>query len=348
MDMTAETESYDDVAEALTRLAPLHQALHRPYLTYAGLDAPESGKQDESLLVTAHVSDTFRRCQQYALDTGIPAERLFSDPIVSIPLPIYEEADDRVVFGSTRPEAFWHPLAWLPEAQAMPATWLDEDGEPESESDREWAMRLALELAASGLYDPSQGWVDILALHGLDIATPAVVERVTRWLAGAADPTLDAIDLTPYFAATDTLYGRGWAHVRVEETFFAYRSAAWAVTARTLAEELRTVNVEALRDADARDVLVTIGAIAATYLDDVPTPDSADDDYPDRLSAITSTVDLDAAGDVSADTIRDADTGLLRILDEIVTDYADAETDLASAEADAIEQLDKITQGAAS
>ena len=51
------------------------------------------------------------------------------------------------------------------------------------------------------LYDPAKGWVDVLYMHGIDIKTPAGLERVKAWQDGADDEVLDAIDLTPHLFA---------------------------------------------------------------------------------------------------------------------------------------------------
>jgi hypothetical protein len=126
--------------------------------------------------------------------------------MASIPLPRYP-ADG---FAGRRwegvdPRAMWLPLMWLPTRVALP--YLTEDpslGKAVFEAPDEWAARVALELSASGLYDPETGrWVDVLALHGIDITDEDSVERVGSWLAGSDDPVLDGIDLSDRFTRPD-------------------------------------------------------------------------------------------------------------------------------------------------
>ena len=96
----------------------------------------------------------------------------------------------------TRPEAMWHPLLWLPARLAMPLVALTPDGDIFEEPLEQWQTRVAVELVDSQLLT-ADGWVDVLALAGLDVDDPADVRRVGDWLAGGADEVLDAVDLEP-------------------------------------------------------------------------------------------------------------------------------------------------------
>ncbi|QQD76286.1 hypothetical protein I8920_00435 [Curtobacterium sp. YC1] len=85
-------------------------------------------------------------------DAGIDAEHLLIDPVVTIPLPLSLVPDDETEplrWPGTVPTMLWHPLAWLPERLSQPLTVTIDDGEEVTETDQEWAVRVALELQTS-------------------------------------------------------------------------------------------------------------------------------------------------------------------------------------------------------
>lgn len=97
-----------------------------------------------------------------------------------------------------RTEAMWHPLLWLPSRLAAPLVTLDPSGEAVEEPLDQWQARVAFEVVDSQLYT-ADGWVDVLAIVGIDVDDPAGALRVRRWLDGSDDPELDAVDLEPFF-----------------------------------------------------------------------------------------------------------------------------------------------------
>lgn len=156
----------------------------------------------EHLLLPPQIMDIPDRHAEFISYTGLSPHDVVTSTMASVPLPRYP-ADG---FSGRRwdgvdPRAMWLPLMWLPTRVALP--YLAEDpalGKAVFESPDEWAARVALEVSASGLYDPDTGrWVDVLALHGIDITDPDSVERVGSWLAGSDDPVLDSIDLSERF-----------------------------------------------------------------------------------------------------------------------------------------------------
>ncbi|MGO1851794.1 MAG: hypothetical protein ACTH0V_00110 [Microbacteriaceae bacterium] len=118
-------------------------------------------------------------------------------PLLPLPTPASYPDDDgnRSRFTGLKPDAAWNPLFWLPDNLRHPYVFTGENGEPQLEQDEEWQARVALELTASGLYDPDTGtWVDALATYaGLDSASAATLERVKAYLDGGEDELLDAL-----------------------------------------------------------------------------------------------------------------------------------------------------------
>ncbi len=89
--------------------------------------------------------------------------------------------------------SLWLPFWWLSKDVIDPMT-LD-DGSMEGPNTR--AVRLALILEDSGLYDPSTGlWTDVLASRGIDTTTQDGVDRVQAWLDGDDDEALSELDET--------------------------------------------------------------------------------------------------------------------------------------------------------
>jgi hypothetical protein len=84
---------------------------------------------------------------------------------------------------------------WLPPRLARPCLWDNSAGKEVLEPVDVWQTRVALELAAAGLFDPEKGWVDVLAeMAGINIDNEADYRRVESWMNGTiADPELDEV-----------------------------------------------------------------------------------------------------------------------------------------------------------
>ena len=116
--------------------------------------------------------------------------------ICALPVPAQSQSP-RLLARTCDPGIAWNPMVWLPNRLIVP------DGEPLQRDIH--ALRVCLELTASGLYDPVSGtWVDVLDLVGIDVDDEAGLERVVRWQAGGADPALDAVSMSE--AMTDVDY----------------------------------------------------------------------------------------------------------------------------------------------
>ena len=127
----------------------------------------------------------------------------------------------------------WHPLFWLPRRLAG-RYQIAEDGE--LESDDAWAVRVALELTISGVYEAASGtWLDVTSGVGVDVGTPEGLRRAADWLAGRPDPGLDAVDLDGLI--TDTK-APDWAASAAHEMLPGLHQASWALGADSLLDVL--------------------------------------------------------------------------------------------------------------
>ena len=186
---------------------------------------------DEHLLLPPSFLGANQRLESWCAYTGMSPDDVLHSPLVSVPLPLAATIPPgRRRWDGIRPEAMWHPLLWLPpRVTSGRQIRVEETGRTWREGPDEWAVRVALELSESApievggrkwvrmynfaganfvrpvtehdrylvdLYDPHTGtWLDVLSTVGLDTDDPADLARVERWLEGAPDPALDAIDL---------------------------------------------------------------------------------------------------------------------------------------------------------
>jgi len=168
---------------------------------------PGYTKPGEPLLIARDPVEMLFREKMWEQSTKMKLGRDFIMPPVSAyPLPIYplNWPKGRKRWENIPPEAMWHPLLWLPKilAERLPQHYVDRYGRvvEGEESANSWAVRVLVELTSTGFYDIETGaWLDVLALHGIDIDDSRDLERISKWLAGADDKELDSIDLTEYF-----------------------------------------------------------------------------------------------------------------------------------------------------
>jgi len=178
------------------------------------------------------------RLRAATADWGLDPTDVLATPLVSVPLPLYYEGGfgpGRRRWDGVRPEAMTHPLLWLPERLAQRYEMIFPDGTSRIESDAEYCVRVALEAEAAGLFDPAEGWVDVLALHDLDIGDPAVRDRVSRWLAGVDDPVLDSIDLSDW---TERAGDPDWALAQTQVLVADLVAASWVIACEGLTTSL--------------------------------------------------------------------------------------------------------------
>ena len=190
----------------------------------------------EPLIINRSPLEASIRFAAWSEATGIASEDLLVSGLVSVPLPVYPAEFPAGLrrWEGTKASAMWHPFTWLPERVAHRYTIESDDGPDRLESDDEWAVRVALETTASGLYNESSGtWMDVLASAGFDVDSDQDLAAVAAWLHGAPNPDLDRIDLTGYFLIeADAAWAVKVASGRIDDL----RAIAWAHQADDLAE----------------------------------------------------------------------------------------------------------------
>lgn len=264
--------------------------VRRPFLLETG----------EQLLLSPNVLDSAARFVQFVEQSGLDAGDVVSDPIVAVPLPVYYQGGR---FSGVTPDLMWLPLFWLPESIGLRFQVIEDEGqEPRAETDVEWAVRVALELQAANLYSAENGWVDVLALFGLDIENPVDIARIEAWQRGSADQTLDAIDITAMFAGEQE-----WAFREAADLLPIAQPAQFALTAASLLNALE----------EHPDSLGDIAAIGAEMLFDEPS------DAADTLNEASEAL---GAGAATADWEKPVRGALESVIDE----YADALATIAT------------------
>lgn len=156
--------------------------------------------EDENLFITANPFVAEGRFETFIDATGLSEDETVLSSLVSLPVPVNTGPVGEPLAKSSpgfKIGMLWHPFFWLPDSSLRPQIVEDKDGSQRPESPDEMAVRVCLELGASGLYDPKTGcFVDVLALYGLDIDDDDVVAQCESWVMGVDDPVLDSIDLT--------------------------------------------------------------------------------------------------------------------------------------------------------
>ena len=202
----------------------------------------------EPLLHPSGLTDVARRFAAFCDSTGINPAQVISSLTVAVPLPVAPPVWDsgRRRWVGTEPTAMWHPFLWLPPRLLGRYELEGPDDTTAIESDEAWAVRVAFECTAAGVYDEESGqWLDVLSTVGLDIDDPQVVDRVRAWLDGADDAILDQLDLSEIF---DDVEDPHWAVDVVATGLEPLLVIARAVTADSLLEILddKTMPVSAV------------------------------------------------------------------------------------------------------
>jgi hypothetical protein len=139
----------------------------------------------DSLLLSHDPIEAALRTSRVMVRLGVRnGNHVIASPLTRLPLPDGAGHD-------VAAESLWLPFWWWPPSIAG---WQQLDnGDFEGTNTR--AVRLALELEASGLYDPVSGlWVDVLKPRGIDTTTEDGVSRIETWLRGGKDPTLSELE----------------------------------------------------------------------------------------------------------------------------------------------------------
>jgi len=252
-------------------------------------------EEGEQILVTRDALVSAERLIEFINETGMQPEDIVTDPVVAFPVPVHARGKR---FDNVEPEALWNPLFWLPEDIALRIRIRETDSsEPRPETDAEWAIRIALEVADSGLYTPGEGWLDVFALYGINPDDPTDLEAIQAWQAGLPEERLDAIDLRNHVQFSEDHEA---FHI-AQELYPLLMSAQWAFTASSLIAAI---------EADPKEIS-SYAALGAAMLS------AETSDAPDRLQ--------DAA-DALHDGGSPAEHGpkVLDALNDILRQYVDA------------------------
>lgn len=203
---------------------------------------------------------------------GLDAERLIQSVAVSIPLPRYEEGRPLRGTPGVDPRALRYPFMWLPESLSERYEIPGPDGEhPQIEDDDTWMLRVVLEMCATGAYNISEaGWIDVLALHGLDVDNADDLDRVSAWWNGADDPILDAIDLSDIFSDEGDPDWAMRAATALAPTFIRASMALSAVDIREVAKQISDGNMDAFGGGDALHAVPNLVNVARSRFVDEP------------------------------------------------------------------------------
>lgn len=294
--------------------------------------------EGEPLLTPVGPFDAAVRLQRFHEATGIDIGGIVTSPLSGLPVPVYpaQLPDGRRRWPGLRPEAMWHPLMWLPKTVRARRFVAVGNDQPTIEDNDLWVARVMVELSTAAKYDEdldqwiplydeaSGGWVDILALHGLDIETTEVQDRVAAWLDGAPDTDLDAIDLAGCFDTDEQM--PDWSVVYAWNAIGILLPAAYAVYAHALAGHIE--DILGSPDVDAETLATTfrlVASIAAGSFTEV-------DGEPEWWTAVADAWD-GSVEQLTGRILPSALTRLNRLADsmETMSDQMQAESDAAAA-----------------
>lgn len=237
-------------------------ARRKAYLTEPG----------QRLILTSDLLTYAEKVQQFQEESWLGDGDFVTHPLVTVPLPraVRDDNENLLRWEGLNPALAWHPIFWLPKSIALRYRLQLPDGVKTIESDAEWTLRVGLELNASGLYDTDTGtWIDVLSLFGIDTDDPEDQARITAWLAGGHDATLDAVSIDAFFE--DDEQDPHWALALVDEMRDPALHAQWAASAESIIQtvDATMADPEAERQS-ACAVVVSLGMLAFTDLPESP------------------------------------------------------------------------------
>ena len=288
----------------------MENIVHRQYLTRAGEgllltqadpDNPDGSPGAPSFLKMAE------RLDQFATDSGLDTGAFMSSPLAAVPLPLYPKIESgRRRWDGLNPQLMWHPLMWLHDRLAYPYLLedVDENGAEieRLESPDELIVRVMLELTRANLYNPDNGgWVDILALNGLDVTDSSDVARVGAWLDGGSDPTLDGIDLAELVDDRDE---PDWAIHTTQAIFQDVVCASWHIVATDLAQTLRSGREDHYGPEETRLSISLVAQVAESEIGDAVI--AGDLNLGTRMKLIAATVGHVSDTELNSGPVQDA------------------------------------------
>lgn len=242
---------------------------------------------EDTLLLSKSSLEALSRFSEWSEATGQGTDEYTANTLCAVPIPVYSQpAPGERRFKNVNPRVMWHPLFWLPERVGGSYRIASgPNGELEFESEAIRSIRIAMELSASGLYDQATGgWVDVMALAGINVENPNDIERIRTWQLGRPDQVLDSIDLTKYLQVGDSPNWALESALLLQEKF---TQAGWAILADSLVELIDDA-AQPVRGAvdltDLRSTTALAAFLASTQLYAVPVSEGESTaDFWDRL-----------------------------------------------------------------
>lgn len=226
---------------------------------------------EDGLILSPTAFDAWENQYTFCHTTGLNPDQVVSSIICSAPIPRYAQGGTTPRrFSNVKAKYLWHPFFWLPPKLAQRVSIPDAGGEPYLEDWDAYALRIALEMGNSGVFN-HEGWIDVLGSAGINVDTAEGVRRIEQWQAGKPDPILDHIDTSDLYAVNSEPY--------------------WSVTlSRMLVDPARNAQnhlvavsfLEALEDAtpeETLDVYRHIGGLAAIYLRSIKFPEALSGEF---------------------------------------------------------------------
>lgn len=198
----------------------------------------------------------------FCADAGLTGDQVVSSVMCPLPIPVYPVPKHR---PKAKASMLWHPFLWLP-----PHMTVRRDEDEAGDHDL-YALRIALEIEETGLYDRDSGtWLDVCSTVGIDLDDPDDMARARAWLDGAADPTFDDIDLTDWTRDPQDPF---WASDVAAANLQWWLEVVWSESAGAQAEILTGLlgGTEGPMTAEeARNYLLALAGISSTWFRRVP------------------------------------------------------------------------------
>jgi len=163
-------------------------------------EAPKwTARAGEHLVVNLLPSLVIDRYAKLTEVFGLPEFQLASiQGLVSYPLPLVQDGSglEPLARKITNFDALSHPMVWLKGEITRQHPYTNEAGDTVLESPEMVALRLAIMLEKSGLYDPMTGaWSDVTQMLNLDLNNPFDRSMIEQWQAGEPVDVLDNFTL---------------------------------------------------------------------------------------------------------------------------------------------------------
>lgn|GEM_PF-5880815 len=255
---------------------------------------------------------------EFSVDTGI--DRLVSSIMCPVPIPEYPLPRRR---PGAKANMLWHPFLWLP------AHIAERRNEAEVADDDLYALRVALEVDATGLYDRHSGtWLDVCSTVGVDLDDPNGIARAQAWLDGAPDPAFDDIDLTDW---THNPQDPFWASDVAAANLKLWSEVVWYEGANFQAETVAQLASDTTIPAEElQGFLAALAGVSAAWFERVPPIGSSR--LPGRPSLVLEAIEERLKGAVLPES---------ELRSEIIPALSDAFLVIKDAFHDA---LDKLTE----